>query len=70
MTKKGILVIISISTIFTILFHIGKPTMEILAAAAVGPLFGWLTLRGRSFIWPVLIFHYFIGIAGNIAPLL
>jgi hypothetical protein len=70
LTKKGILVIISISTLITVLFHIGKPTMEIIAAAAIGPLFGWLTLKGRSFIWPVLIFHYLIGIAGNIAPLL
>ncbi|NVM29819.1 MAG: CPBP family intramembrane metalloprotease [Candidatus Helarchaeota archaeon] len=68
--KKGLIVIISISTVITILFHIGKPPMEIIAVAAVGPLFGWLTLRGRSFIWPVLIFHYLIGIAGNVAPLL
>lgn len=70
LTKKTLLLIISISTIITTLFHIGKPLTEIIAAVAVGPLFGWLTLRGRSFIWPVLIFHWLIGIAGNIAPLL
>ncbi len=68
--KRGLILIISISTIITTLFHIGKPMIEIIAAAAVGPLFGWLTLKGRSFIWPVLVFHYLIGIAGNIAPLL
>ncbi|NVM54240.1 MAG: CPBP family intramembrane metalloprotease [Candidatus Helarchaeota archaeon] len=70
LSKKAIIVIISISTIITTLFHIGKPLTEIIAAAAIGPLFGWLTLKGRSFIWPVLIFHYLIGIVGNIAPLL
>ncbi|MHA1264497.1 MAG: CPBP family intramembrane glutamic endopeptidase [Candidatus Helarchaeota archaeon] len=70
LTKSKLIFILCISTIITTLFHIGKPSTEIIAAAAVGPLFGWLTLRGRSFIWPVLIFHWLIGIAGNIAPLL
>ena len=70
MTKLGILLIIIIQTIITTLFHIGKPLTEIVAAAAVGPIFGYLTLRGKSFIWPVLIFHYLIGVAGNITPLL
>ncbi|HUX98137.1 MAG TPA: CPBP family glutamic-type intramembrane protease [Candidatus Deferrimicrobium sp.] len=70
LSKLGIIVIISISTIITTLFHIGKPLIEIISAAAVGLLFGYLTLRGRSFIWPVLIFHYLIGIAQNLAPLL
>lgn len=68
--KKGIIIIISISTVITTLFHIGKPTIEIIAAAAIGPLFGYLTLKGRSFIWPVLIFHYLLGIVNNIVPLL
>jgi len=68
--RMGLIVIILISTALSVLIHIGKPMLEIASAAAIGPLFGWLTLRGRSFIWPVLIFHWFIGIAQNIAPLL
>jgi hypothetical protein len=70
MTKLGIILIIIIQTIITTLFHIGKPFTEIVAAAAVGPLFGYFTLRGKSFIWPVLVFHYLIGVAMNITPLL
>ncbi len=67
--KKGIIIILIIQTIITILFHIGKPMTEIAAAAAVGPLFGYFTIRGKSFIWPVLIFHYAIGIVTNMAAL-
>ncbi|MHA1231174.1 MAG: CPBP family glutamic-type intramembrane protease [Candidatus Helarchaeota archaeon] len=67
-TKKELIVIISIQTIITTLFHIGKPLTEIVAAALVGPLFGYLTLKGKSFVWPVLIFHSLIGIIQNIAP--
>ncbi len=70
LSKTKYLVIISISTIITTIFHIGKPTTELIAAAAIGPLFGYLTLKGKSFIWPVLIFHYMIGIVSNITPLL
>ncbi|MDD1778100.1 MAG: CPBP family glutamic-type intramembrane protease [Candidatus Helarchaeota archaeon] len=70
MTKLGIFLIIIIQTIITTAFHIGKPFTEIIAAAAVGPIFGYLTLRGKSFIWPVLIFHYLIGVVQNIAPLI
>ncbi len=68
--KKGMLGIILISTVITTLFHLGKPLMEITATAATSPIFGYLTLRGRSFIWPVLIFHYLFGIIQNITPLL
>jgi len=70
MTKLGILLIIIIQTIITTLFHIGKPLTEIVAALAVAPLFGYLTLRGKSFLWPVLIFHYLIGVVQNIVPLI
>lgn len=68
--RTGIILILITSTIITTLFHIGKPLTELIAAAAVGPLFGYLTLRGKSFIWPVLIFHTLIGIFGNIATLI
>ncbi len=68
--RIGLILIISISTVISVLFHIGKPMLEIIAAAAIGPLFGWLTLKGRSFIWPVLIFHFLMGVVQNITPLL
>ncbi|MHA1696036.1 MAG: CPBP family intramembrane glutamic endopeptidase [Candidatus Helarchaeota archaeon] len=68
--KFELISILVIQTIITTLIHIGKPTSEIIAAAFVGPLFGYLTLKGKSFIWPVLIFHTCIGIIGNIAPLI
>jgi membrane protease YdiL (CAAX protease family) len=68
--RTGIIIILITSTVITTAFHIGKPLTELIAAAAVGPLFGYLTLKGKSFIWPVLIFHILIGIIGNIATLI
>jgi len=67
--KYSTVIILTIQTIITTLFHIGKPLSEIIASAAVGPLFGYLTLKGKSFIWPVLIFHTLIGIFTNCAPI-
>ena len=67
--KLGIITIIATQTIITTLFHIGKPTMEIIAAAAVGPLSGYLTLRGKSIIIPVLVFHYALGVIMNFAAI-
>ena len=70
-TKKvGMILIIITQTILTTLFHIGKPLTEIIAAAAIGPLFGYLTIKGKSIIWPVLIFHYTIGIFSNFGALI
>lgn len=62
MGNIGIIIILIIQTMITTLFHIGKPTTEIIAAAAIGPIFGWITLKGKSIIWPVLIFHYALGV--------
>ncbi|MHA1799397.1 MAG: CPBP family glutamic-type intramembrane protease [Candidatus Helarchaeota archaeon] len=63
--KLGIILILTVQTTITTLFHIGKPLMEIIPAAIIGPIFGYLTLKGKSIIWPVLIFHYALGVLTN-----
>lgn len=60
-TIKGIIIILVIQTIITTLFHIGKPMTEILAALAIGPIFGYLCLKLDS-IWYVIIVHYVLNI--------
>ncbi len=63
--KFGIILILIIQTLVTTLFHIGKPLMEVIPAMIIGPIFGYLTLKGKSIIWPVLIFHYILGVLMN-----
>jgi len=58
----GIILILTIQTIITGLFHIGKPMFEILPAIIIGPIFGWITLKGKSIVIPVLAFHYALGL--------
>ena len=65
MGKAGIILILIIQTTITTLFHIGKPLMELIPVAIIGPIFGYLTLKGKSVIWPVLIFHYALGVLTN-----
>ncbi|MHA1377459.1 MAG: CPBP family intramembrane glutamic endopeptidase [Candidatus Helarchaeota archaeon] len=58
----GIIFILTIQTLITGLFHIGKPIFEIIPAFIIGPIFGLITLKGRSLIWPVLAFHFSLGL--------
>lgn len=60
-TRKGIVVLLVIQTTITTLFHIGKPTTEILAALAIGPVFGYFCLKLDS-IWYVMFVHYLLNI--------
>ncbi|MHA1147520.1 MAG: CPBP family intramembrane glutamic endopeptidase [Promethearchaeota archaeon] len=60
-TFKGILLILAIQTIITTLFHIGKPMPEIIAALAIGPIFGYLCLKLDS-IWYVIIVHFILNV--------
>jgi len=60
-TFKGIVVILILQTVITTLFHIGKPMTEILAALAIGPVFGYICLKLDS-IWYVIIWHYMLNI--------
>ena len=52
----------------SVLIHVGKPLPETLAAIPAGILFGWLTLRTRSLLYPILL-HLMIGITTDIFSL-
>ncbi len=58
---KELLLIILIQTVLTTLFHIGKPTPEITAAAAFGPVFGYVAFRYNS-IWYGMAIHFVMNI--------
>lgn len=58
---KELIVIILIQTVLTTLFHIGKPTPEITAAAAFGPVFGYVAFRYNS-IWYGMAIHFIMNI--------
>lgn len=58
---KEIILIILIQTILTTLFHIGKPTPEIIAAAAFGPVFGYVAFRYNS-IWYGMVIHFVMNV--------
>ncbi|MFN8310903.1 MAG: CPBP family intramembrane glutamic endopeptidase [Chitinophagales bacterium] len=60
-TKFEMLGIILFQTVLTTLFHIGKPMPEIIAAAAFGPVFGFIAFRYGS-IWYGMIIHYVMNI--------
>ncbi len=62
--KAGVgelIVIVLIQTALTTAFHTGKPASEILAAAAFGPVFGYVTFKYGS-IWYVMIIHYVMNV--------
>jgi membrane protease YdiL (CAAX protease family) len=52
---------IAITTLPSALWHIGYPTGELYASIAAGLLFGWLAIRTRSILWPLLL-HASIGL--------
>jgi len=52
---------ICIQTLPSTLWHIGMPTGELFASVFGGILFGILSLRTRSILWPILL-HFFIGV--------
>lgn len=56
-STKEMVIIILIQTLLTTLFHIGKPTPEIISAAAFGPVFGYVAFRYNS-IWYGMIIHF------------
>ena len=45
---------------FSVMIHLGKPFPETLAAIPAGFLFGWLAIRTKSLIYPILL-HLAIG---------
>ncbi len=58
---KEIIIIILIQTVLTTLFHIGKPTPEIISAAVFGPVFGYVVFRYNS-IWYGLVIHFVMNV--------
>jgi len=58
---KELFIIILIQTVLTTLFHIGKPIPEITAAAAFGPVFGYVAFRYNS-VWYGMIIHFVMNI--------
>ncbi|MHA1145092.1 MAG: CPBP family intramembrane glutamic endopeptidase [Candidatus Helarchaeota archaeon] len=60
-TNKGLWLIIAIQTVITVLFHIGKPIMEIMGALIAGIIFGYIALKAKS-IYPVLLGHALLGV--------
>ena len=58
---KEIVIIILIQTVLTTLFHTGKPTPEIISAAAFGPVFGYVAFRYNS-IWYGMIIHFVMNV--------
>lgn len=57
---------VMIQTLPSALWHIGYPASEIYASVAGGLLFGWLALRTRSLLWPLLL-HAGVGIITDLA---
>lgn len=58
---KELIIIILIQTLLTTLFHLGKPTPEIVAAAAFGPVFGYVAFRYNS-IWYGMVIHFVMNV--------
>ncbi len=62
----GDITAICIQTIPSALWHIAYPTGELYASIAAGLLFGWLAIRTRSILWPLLL-HAGIGVITDLS---
>jgi len=68
-TKLGIFLALLYQSFFSTIMHVGKPAGEILGAAAIGPIFGWVSLRSKSVVYLIGI-HYIIGVTTDISCLI
>ena len=59
--RLGAFAAVGVSTLVSTAIHYGKPQGEVLAAAIAGFLLGWLVLRTRSLLGP-LVFHAATGL--------
>src|SRR6185295_9756934 len=59
--RVGDVAAVGVSTLVSTAIHLGKPQGEVWGALLVGVLFGWLTIRTRSILWPFVL-HATIGI--------
>mgnify|MGYP001223006904 CR=1 FL=1 len=57
---------IAITTLPSALWHIGYPVGELYSSIAAGLLFGWLAVRTRSILWPLLL-HAGIGLVTDLS---
>jgi uncharacterized protein len=65
----GDAVAICVQTIPSALWHINYPVGELYMSIAGGLLFGWLALRTRSIVWPLLL-HAGIGVVTDASIIL
>jgi uncharacterized protein len=65
----GDAVAICVQTIPSALWHINYPAGELYMSIAAGLLFGWLALRTRSILWPLLL-HAGIGVVTDTSIIL
>ena len=65
----GALAAILIQTIPSTIVHIGKPPSETFAALVAGLAFGYLAVRTRSVVYP-LILHAIVGVSTNLFALM
>lgn len=65
----GDAVAICVQTIPSALWHINYPAGELYMSIAAGLLFGWLALRTRSMLWPLLL-HAGIGVVTDASIIL
>ena len=59
--RTGDVEAVGLSMLVTTAIHLGKPEGEVWGAVLVGIVFGWLVIRTRSILWP-LILHVAIGL--------
>ena len=65
MTGSELVLILTIQTVITTLFHVGKPTSEILLALVMGPVLGYAALKLDS-IWYGTILHFLINVFNDL----
>lgn len=53
---------------FSVMIHVGKPLPETIAAIPAGFFFGWLALRSKSILYPILL-HLVIGVSTDVFSL-
>jgi len=63
--RIGPLPAVGLSTLVSTAVHLGKPCAEVWGAVAVGFLFGWLALRTRSILWPLIV-HAAVGVLNDV----
>lgn len=60
-STREVAFILVFQTLITTLFHIGKPTTEVLMAALFGPVFGYVSIRFNS-IWYGMLIHFLMNV--------